>query len=79
MEYYLQDKEHNQVVVFNNVVYHVKDYMPNHPGGAEYLSDRLGKVIDNDFEEAEHTKSARNIMKELPIMGKLANSSDSTS
>lgn len=71
MAYYENDKDKNQVVVFKGTIYHVGEYMPNHPGGEEYISDRLGKVIDNDFEEAEHTKSAHNIMKELPVVGTL--------
>ena len=40
-----------------------------HPGGSEILKDELGKNIDKPFEEAEHTKSARNIFKDLPIVG----------
>ena len=63
MAFYESDKDNHQVVVFNGIVYDVKDYAPNHPGGIEYLSDRFGKVIDEDFEEAEHTKSARNVFK----------------
>ena len=79
MQHYLKDKENNQVVVFNGVVYDVKEYAPNHPGGVEYITDRLGKVIDTDFEEAEHTKSARNIMAELPVIGTLLTYSDNNS
>ena len=62
--------EHKKAIL-NRTVYHVGEYMPNHPGGQEYIEDRLGKVIDTDFEEAEHTKSARNIMNELPVIGSL--------
>ena len=45
-----------------------------HPGGSEILKDELGKNIDKPFEEAEHTKSARNIFKDLPIVGHMKGS-----
>ena len=70
-EYYLADKENNQVVLFEGVVYDVKDYAPEHPGGPEYLLDNLGKDIEEPFEEAEHTKSARKVFKDLPIIGRI--------
>jgi len=56
-------------VIFEGKVYDVKEYMPNHPGGEEYLEKNLGKSIDEDFEEAEHTKAARKIFKDLPLLG----------
>ena len=52
--------------------------MPQHPGGAEYISDRLGKNIDEDFEDAEHTKSAKNIFNDLPLLGTVKDDSSST-
>jgi cytochrome b involved in lipid metabolism len=45
-----------------------------HPGGSEILKDELGKNIDKPFEEAEHTKSARNIFKDLPVVGHMKGS-----
>lgn len=59
------------MVIFENVVYDVKEYMPEHPGGADYIGDLLGKNIDEDFEEAEHTKFARKIFNDLPIRGRM--------
>lgn len=56
------------------MVYDVKDYMANHPGGLDYINDLLGKSIDKEFEEAEHTKFAKNIFKKLPIRGYMASS-----
>jgi hypothetical protein len=38
----------------------------------------LGKNIEEAFEEAEHTKSARNVLHALPVVGYLSNR-DSTS
>lgn len=71
LEYYEQDKENNQVVIFENVVYDVKEYMPEHPGGADYIGKNLGKSIDQDFEEAEHTKFARKLFNDLPVRGRM--------
>jgi len=75
----MEDKENHQVVIFDGTVYDVKEYAPIHPGGDHYLMERLGKNIEQDFEDAEHTKSARNVMKELPIVGTVNSSSDSAS
>ena len=49
MEFYKKDPESNQVIIFENVVYDVKEYMPEHPGGADYIGNLLGKNIDDDF------------------------------
>ena len=72
MSYHNEDKDNRQVIIFENVVFDVKDYAPNHPGGDQYLTERLGKNIEKDFEEAEHTKSAKNTFKDLPIVGHIA-------
>lgn len=77
MKYYEADKEINKIVIFEGTVYNVSEYMPNHPGGEEYLQKNLGKNIDEDFEEAEHTKSARKIFIDLPVVGKMANNTES--
>jgi len=72
--YYNSDKENNAVVIFDGVIYDVKEYMANHPGGLDAIEDLLGKSIDKEFEEAEHTKFAKNIFKKLPIRGYIASS-----
>jgi len=59
-------------------VYDVSEYMDQHPGGSELIENELGKNIDEPFEEAEHTKSARNIFKDLPIIGKMKESDTSS-
>jgi cytochrome b involved in lipid metabolism len=51
--------------------------MAQHPGGADLIFKLLGRRIDEDFEEAEHTKSARNIFKELKIIGKVETAENS--
>ena len=45
--------------------------MPNHPGGADYIENNIGKDIKEEFEEAEHTKSALKTLKSLPIVGQI--------
>ena len=79
MDHYLADKENHQVVIFNGAVIDVKEYAPDHPGGEQYLTERLGKDIVEDFEDAEHTRSARNILKDLPVVGHLEANSDKES
>lgn len=76
LEYYKKDKEGNQVIIFEGVVYDVKDYMPEHPGGGDLIEKLLGMNIDEEFEEAEHTKSARKLFKDLRVVGKVGGDSD---
>ena len=73
LEYNLEDKENNQVIIYQGKVYNVHEYKEQHPGGVELLDKLLGKNIEEEFEEAEHTKSARNIFKDLPLVGTMAN------
>lgn len=67
----LYQKQGMKVVIFNGIVYDIADYANEHPGGAELLENEYGKCIDEPFEEAEHTKSARNIFKDLKVVGKM--------
>ena len=60
-----------KIVIYEGVVYDVSEYMDEHPGGADIIEAELGKNIDEPFEEAEHTKSAINVFKDLPIVGKM--------
>jgi cytochrome b involved in lipid metabolism len=68
-KYYEEDKENRQVIIFEGIVYDVQEYAPNHPGGDHYIMDRLGRNIEEAFEENEHSKSAKNTLKALPIVG----------
>lgn len=77
--YYLKDRENNQVVIYQGIVYDVKDYAPNHPGGDEYITSRLGTNIEHDFEEAEHTKSAQKTLADLPIVGTIGGDESTSS
>ena len=68
-DYFLKDKANNKVVIFEGVVYNVKDYLPQHPGGGDLIEALLGKNIEADFEEREHTKSARKLFNTFPVVG----------
>lgn len=43
--------------------------MPEHPGGGDLIGNLLGKSIDADFEEREHTKRANKLFKTFPVVG----------
>ena len=51
--------------------YHVEDFLPTHPGGGKLIEDLLGKPIDEEYEEAEHTKSATRALYDLKVIGKV--------
>lgn len=69
--------EHNQkVVLFEGSVYDVTDYTNAHPGGASLISDNYGKNIDEAYEEANHSKAARLIFRDLPLVGYIAGAKD---
>lgn len=61
-----------KIVIFEGIVYDVTEYMNEHPGGSDYIEKELGKNIEEPFEEAEHTKSAKKIFKDLPVVGKMS-------
>jgi cytochrome b involved in lipid metabolism len=69
MNFYKEDPEINQVVIFEGVVYNVKEYKNLHPGGTTYLEENFGKHIDELFIEYEHTMSAKSIFRDLPLVG----------
>ena len=51
-------------------VYAVKDYMSQHPGGAEILFEKAGKDATQDFIDIGHGKNAQELLKKYCI-GKL--------
>jgi 4-hydroxysphinganine ceramide fatty acyl 2-hydroxylase len=71
-------QENKKYVIYKDVVYDVEEYMPTHPGGQNLLEDEVGTDIEEKFEEAEHTKSARRIFKDLPVVGKMARGDEAT-
>jgi len=56
-------------VIFEGTVYDVTEYKENHPGGAGPIKEYYGKNIDESFAEQGHSKSARKIFRDLPIIG----------
>ena len=78
MAYHKEDPDNNQVVIFENVVYDVKEYAPDHPGGADWLISNLGINIEELFEEHEHTKAARKTLYKLPVVGRIGDGGNSS-
>ena len=66
MNFYKEDPEINQVIIFEGVVYNVSEYKNLHPGGVNYIEENFGKHIDELFIEYEHTISAKSIFRDLP-------------
>jgi cytochrome b involved in lipid metabolism len=58
-----------KVIIFEGAVYDVGSYISQHPGGSDKIEEYLGKCIDEPFEEASHTKSARLIFRDLDRIG----------
>lgn len=56
-------------IIFEGIVYDVKEYLHKHPGGQDLILPYLGLSIDQPFEENQHTQSALNLFKDLPKMG----------
>lgn len=71
LAYYKENKETIKIVLFEGKVYDVAEYMPEHPGGAEYIEEHLGEDILEPFEDAEHTKAAKKSLLKLPVVGLL--------
>ena len=69
--YNLYKLESKQYVIFQGIVYDVEEYLPTHPGGRELIEPELGTEIDEKFEEAEHTRFAKNLFNQLPRVGYL--------
>jgi 4-hydroxysphinganine ceramide fatty acyl 2-hydroxylase len=72
----LWTKEQKKIVLFEGSVYDVSEYGANHPGGEHYISDNYGKNIDDQFEEAGHSKASRLIFRDLPLVGYIAGAGD---
>ena len=76
LTHYKKDQENNKVIIFEGVVYDVKAYMPDHPGGGDLIGEHLGKNIEEEFEDAEHTKYAKKLLKEQPQVGTVVKSKE---
>ncbi|KAJ4760107.1 Cytochrome b5 [Rhynchospora pubera] len=54
-------------IVVDGKVYDVTSYLDDHPGGADVLISATGKDATEEFEDAGHSKDARNQMKDYCI------------
>ncbi|XP_077210029.1 cytochrome b5 [Tasmannia lanceolata] len=54
-------------VVIDGKVYDVTTYLDEHPGGDDVLLTATGKDATDDFEDAGHSKDARELMKDFCI------------
>ncbi|CAI9096438.1 OLC1v1032591C1 [Oldenlandia corymbosa var. corymbosa] len=59
-------------VVIDGKVYDVSAYLDEHPGGDDVLLTATGKDATDEFEDAGHSKSARELMEKFCI-GRLTN------
>ncbi|KAL7148903.1 hypothetical protein ABFS83_05G004400 [Erythranthe nasuta] len=63
--------EHNTAedcwVVIDGKVYDVSAYLDEHPGGDDVLLKATGKDATEEFEDAGHSKTARELMEEFCI------------
>jgi predicted heme/steroid binding protein len=62
-------KTGRKYVIFEGSVYDVTDYIGVHPGGTDKIEPLVGQSIDEEFSEAGHTKSARNVFRDLDKVG----------
>ncbi len=56
-------------VIFEASVYDVTEYIAMHPGGQDKIEQLIGKNIDKEYIEAGHSRSARNIFRDLDKVG----------
>ena len=56
-------------IIFEGSVYDVTEYIGVHPGGTDKIEPLIGTCIDEAFAEAEHSRSARNVFRDLDKIG----------
>ncbi|KAJ7953934.1 cytochrome b5-like [Quillaja saponaria] len=61
-------------VVIDGKIYDVSSYLDEHPGGDDVVLDATGRDATDDFEDAGHSKSARELMEKY-FIGELETSS----
>lgn len=54
-------------IVIKDCVYDVTNYMKNHPGGSELITEHAGKDCTKDFNDFGHSSDALKILKTLKI------------
>ncbi|XP_047147184.1 cytochrome b5 [Vigna umbellata] len=70
--YAIQDLSHHKTkddcwILVGGKVYDVTQYLDDHPGGDDVILAATGKDATEDFEDAGHSKSARELMEQYCI------------
>lgn len=66
-EVYQHNTREDCWVIINGKVYDVTIYLDEHPGGDEVVLAATGKDATDEFEDAGHSKSARELMQDYCI------------
>ncbi|CAL5188559.1 unnamed protein product [Lathyrus oleraceus] len=70
--YTIQDASHHKTeddcwIIVDGKVYDVTRYLEDHPGGDDVILAATGRDATDDFEDAGHSKSARELMEKYYI------------
>ncbi|CAI8588104.1 unnamed protein product [Vicia faba] len=70
--YTIQDASHHKTeddcwIIVDGKVYDVTQYLEDHPGGDDVILAATGRDATEDFEDAGHSKSARELMEKYYI------------
>uniref|UniRef100_A0A8D8TT14 Cytochrome b5 n=1 Tax=Cacopsylla melanoneura TaxID=428564 RepID=A0A8D8TT14_9HEMI len=57
----------NVVIIYDNSVYNVTNYLNEHPGGEEVLLEQNGGDATEVFNDVGHSSDAREIMKKFKV------------
>uniref|UniRef100_A0A6S8FYB3 Cytochrome b5 heme-binding domain-containing protein n=2 Tax=Sar TaxID=2698737 RepID=A0A6S8FYB3_9STRA len=63
-------------IIFKGKVYEVTDYLEDHPGGVEIITDLAGQDCTEDFEDVGHSQEAYDQLEEYYIGDVGSDSSD---
>ncbi|XP_046670196.1 cytochrome b5 [Homalodisca vitripennis] len=61
------ENDNASLIVINNIVYNVTDFLNEHPGGEEVLLEQVGKDATEAFEDVGHSSDAREMMKKYKV------------
>lgn len=55
------------IIIINNNVYNITEYLRKHPGGEDILLNLNGKDATDEFNDIGHSNGARNILEKYKI------------
>lgn len=58
-------------LIIGDHVYNATDYINEHPGGPIVLSTRAGKIVTVGFDQASHSKHAREVILPTKRIGRI--------